>query len=116
MPLPPTCTSPRDAWSLHAAAGDDKGLYLLLHMQVLYTAVRTPGAATLGDAHGGGNVVETLVQYLVALVVAAHMVHMVPLMKHTGQHMVIGDIAAQSTVLAFLFTIKEFFALSMSNR
>ena len=75
----------------------------------------TPGAATLGDAHGGGNVVETLVQYLVALVVAAHMVHMVPLMKRMGQHMVIGDIAAQSTVLAFLFTIKEFFALSMSN-
>ena len=68
-----------------------------------------------GDAHGGGNVVETLVQYLVALVVV-HMVLMVPLMKHMGQHMVIGDIAAQSTVLAFLFTIKEFFALSMSNR
>lgn len=67
----------------------------------------TPGAATLGDAHGGGNVVETLVQYLVALVVV-HMVHMVPLMKHMGQHMAIGDITAVHSVGFFVHNQRVF--------
>ena len=45
---------PRDAWSLHAAAGDDKGLHLLLY---IYAAAPYGSAHghTCGGTHGGGN-------------------------------------------------------------
>ena len=64
---------PRDAWSLHAAAGDDNGLHLLLHMQLLHMAVHV--LLPLVVVHVVVEiVVGTLVQFVLALVVV-HMIH-----------------------------------------
>ena len=79
---------PRDAWSLHAAAGDDNGLHLLLHMQLLHMAVHVllplarGGRNCRGDSGPicvgtGGGISGTLVmkhmgQYLVISLHAAH--------------------------------------------
>ena len=80
MHLPP----PRDAWSLHAAAGDDKGLHLPLHMQLLHVEVHLVLPLVLVHM-----AVLTLVQYVVALVVVHMVVQTVPMMKHKEQHVVI---------------------------
>ena len=88
---------PRDAWSLHAAAGDDKGLHLPLHMQLLHVEVHL--VLPLVVVHVVVEIVVVhmvvelvvliLVQYVVALVVVHMGVQMVPMMKHMEQHVVI---------------------------
>ena len=45
---------PRDAWSLHAAAGDDKGLHLPLYICAAAPYGGTRGR-TRGGTHCGGN-------------------------------------------------------------